>query len=314
MTQETLFNCFFIMAAYDCDLCGCSGFGNAGALASHKATSRTCKLARVQRRAYTQERQEPLLDHPTADDYISMSQPPDPGIGTSNTQRDFGPMLSIPFNDFCKASQPISRFDSTLHMVAFIRQCRNSLGLSVRDTQKLLGILFHPEFSLEDMKVKNLSDLRRYEATIFSKEEPGWTEVTLRPKDAHVPPLVLHYQDPVQVVSRLFSDPRNRSGFKLSPNSEVPNTYSSPDTGEWWKHMQVRIISFIWTSTLPLTKTFDKVSTISYICSNYVLCSFSGPCLSWGSHRCSYFVFGPNIIGKQQKSEWVSINDIIGQY
>lgn len=135
--------------AYDCNLCGCIGFGNAGALASHKATSRACKLGRVHMRVRTEDRQEPILDHPTGNDYISMTQPCALGTGTST-----------PFSDFCKASQPASRFDYTLHMVAFIRQYRNTLGLSVRDTQKLLGLLFHPEFSLEDVQVKNVNDLR----------------------------------------------------------------------------------------------------------------------------------------------------------
>jgi hypothetical protein len=231
--------------AYECCLCGCKGFSNAGALASHKATSRACKLGRSRKDTDTGHDFRALVEQENShsyDDLVNLTNHLVDDVGTSDSPRGFESVFSTPLSDFCKGSQPQSRFDSTLHLVAFIRRCRNTLGLSVKDTQKLLGLFFHPKFSLEDVHIRNVSDLQRYEAQIASDAERGWRELIMRNKDGHVPKLTPHYQDPVQALCRLFSDPRNKSGFKLSPNTEATNTYSSLDTGTWWMNMQVRTI------------------------------------------------------------------------
>ena len=39
---------------------------------------------------------------------------------------------------------PKKAYDSTTHLIHFIRTCRNNLGLSQHDTDSLLKMLFHP--------------------------------------------------------------------------------------------------------------------------------------------------------------------------
>lgn len=187
---------------YDCDICGCTGFRNPGALASHKTTSRACRLSATSREEVDDDvkPQVDVQDQPsgferqTAHEYISMVDPLFSSLSTTPIGNHVEDVLCTPLSEFYKASQPAYRFDSTLHLVAFIRQCRNTMGLSMKDTRRLLSLLFHTEFSLTNIDVKNVSDLLNYEKRIASTHTITWKQVTVRPKDNHVPELVLHYQ------------------------------------------------------------------------------------------------------------------------
>lgn len=101
-----------------------------------------------------------------------------------------------------------------------------------------MGLLFHPDFCLENVKVKNLSDLQKYEYKIASLHTTGWKQATIREKGDCTSDLILHYQDPVETLSSLFSNASNKDEFKMGP-SDSNISFSTPDTGDWWKEMQV---------------------------------------------------------------------------
>lgn len=117
---------------YNCDICICKGFKNPGALASHKATSRACKLALLGKGNEPLEHTQ-LGDRviSTANECIQMIHESDVRLDSLFASQHAHEILSTPVDSFFKAGDPQQRFDSMLHIVAFIRQCQNTMGLSV---------------------------------------------------------------------------------------------------------------------------------------------------------------------------------------
>lgn len=181
---------------YNCNICRCVGFKNPGALASHKSTSRACKLARACKEGNHEVGQPSSPVRRTADEYISMLSPVAYQVCPPSAD-SVEEILGTPISEFCKAKQPKDRFDSTLHLVAFMRQCRNTMGLSIKDTKRLLGLLFHPDFSVKNICITTVNDLLHYEKQIASSQPSGWKQVVVRAKNDNVIDLVLHYQDPI---------------------------------------------------------------------------------------------------------------------
>lgn len=108
-------------------------------------------------------------------------------------------------------------------------------GLSRVDIDSLLSTLFHISFRLEEVTFRNWRDVEKYESTKCDFED-GWTRHVLNHKGNNLEELVLHYKDPIEALTELFSSPSNLDGFKLK--SASTGTYSTPKTGEWWKAME----------------------------------------------------------------------------
>ena len=58
---------------------------------------------------------------------------------------------------------PLLPFDSTFHVVNFVRNCKNEQGLSRQDIQALLDLLLDNRFDPKTLTVRNPDDIEKYE-------------------------------------------------------------------------------------------------------------------------------------------------------
>lgn len=66
---------------------------------------------------------------------------------------------------------PKKAYDSTTHLIHFIRTCRNNLGLSQHDIDSLLKMLFHPSFDLNSISLRNVRDVEHFEDDLYKGEQ-----------------------------------------------------------------------------------------------------------------------------------------------
>jgi len=57
---------------------------------------------------------------------------------------------------------PLRPFDSTFHLISFIRNCKNKQGLSRQDIKVLLDLLFDDCFDPKAVTVRSLDDIEKY--------------------------------------------------------------------------------------------------------------------------------------------------------
>lgn len=58
---------------------------------------------------------------------------------------------------------PLRPFDSTFHLINFVRNCKNKQGLSREDIKALLDLLCDDRFDPKALTVKNSDDIENYE-------------------------------------------------------------------------------------------------------------------------------------------------------
>lgn len=66
---------------------------------------------------------------------------------------------------------PKKAYDSTTHLIHFIRTCRNKSGLSQHDIDSLLKMLFHPSFDLNSISLRNVRDVEHFEDDLYKGEQ-----------------------------------------------------------------------------------------------------------------------------------------------
>jgi hypothetical protein len=62
-------------------------------------------------------------------------------------------------------------YDSTTHLIQFIRTCRNNSSLSQHDIDSLLKMLFHPSFDLNSISLRNVRDVEHFEDDLYKGEQ-----------------------------------------------------------------------------------------------------------------------------------------------
>ena len=62
-------------------------------------------------------------------------------------------------------------YDSTTHLIHFIRTCQNNLGLSQHDIDSLLKMLIHPSFDLNSISLRNVHDVEHFEDDLYKGEQ-----------------------------------------------------------------------------------------------------------------------------------------------
>lgn len=80
--------------------------------------------------------------------------------------------LSLELSGFERLqSHPKKAYDSTTHLIHFIRTCRNNSCLSQHDIDSLLKMLFHPSFDLNAISLRNVRDVEHFEDDQYKGEQ-----------------------------------------------------------------------------------------------------------------------------------------------
>lgn len=74
-------------------------------------------------------------------------------------------------------SPSLKSFVSTLHLVNFIRSCKNKEGPSKRDTKALLDLRSGTRFDPKAITVKSAEDLGCYEEMVNSEEDVSFSYI-----------------------------------------------------------------------------------------------------------------------------------------
>ena len=112
--------------------------------------------------------------------------------------------------------------------------CKKSGGLSNRDIDILFKqVLLHPSFKFEDISIKSAIDVENYKKSFYS-EVDGW-------QTKEIDGYTLQFRDPITALKVLFASPKVEQKICMAPAAEDsnPKVYSSPQTGDWWRSMQV---------------------------------------------------------------------------
>jgi hypothetical protein len=241
------------MAQLNCDRCGALNFSTRSAFKNHQK-SRFCKVNDPDE--YTELPTHWLYPKSKGEGEAKKMKPMPSGetdAGPSSTIQespdndnndDFYTPIPLDWQDewIVEDSKEKSNFDSTLSLVHWIRHCRSSVGLSNSDIEKLFRrVIFHPAFKLEDVTVRSVRELEAYEERLITSKE-GWLRHVVHYNDGDDGE-TMFYKDPLQALATLFSSPIAASGFSFYPNSEAlaQESYSSPNTANWWSAMQVII-------------------------------------------------------------------------
>lgn len=86
---------------------------------------------------------------------------------TSSSQYYHNKENYIPF------SQRGKPFDSSLHMLHYVRHCWNQLGFSNKDVTRMLHTFFHPSFEREKCVARTLPEIKKLEAKLMAKSRVG---------------------------------------------------------------------------------------------------------------------------------------------
>jgi len=157
-----------------CTRCGAINFSNRGALASHQASTRCRAVDNSLKRKYLYEAHVPKVDSTVAIEGFVSEQVDNVTNYSSYTQSDgVRPSISVDLSlsHVGQDEHEKESYSSTNHLVYFIRNCRNKMGLTENDTNALLELLLHPLFDMSTVPFRNVGDLSRYEGELYKQEE-----------------------------------------------------------------------------------------------------------------------------------------------
>ena len=157
-----------------CTRCGAINFSNRGALASHQASTRCRAVDNSLKRKLLHEAHVPEVSLTVATKGFVSEQVDNVSNHPSCSQGDHvRPSISVDLSlsHVGQDEHEKESYSSTNHLVYFIRNCRNKMGLTENDTNALLELLHHPLFDISTVPFRNAGDLSRYEGELYKQEQ-----------------------------------------------------------------------------------------------------------------------------------------------
>lgn len=156
-------------AQITCEKCGAANFANVGALSTHQKSGK-CKF-RMQKKPRVVLNPVELQREAETAEIRLMLEEQNGGPSSCSLQA----VIDLE-HERLEKNPDTQEFDSTVHLLHFIRSCRNQMGLSKSDIDLLLKTLFHPLFVLSKVAFRTALELEQYEAA--STEEDDVSAIT----------------------------------------------------------------------------------------------------------------------------------------
>lgn len=221
-----------------CELCGAKNFTRLNGLHAHQR-SPLCIQNRRQHDSFkpASEASDRGVKRKATDEHGAGPSSTVPEFAGTNVEDDFDSLYDLDESE----GTGKAAYNSTLALVNWIRHCRSTIGLSNSDIQSLFkGVLFHPSFALNDVNVRSVSELVKYEESLLTKGE-NWLTHVVHLEDGDVGE-TMYYRNPIEALKTLFSSPKVSSKFSSHANIDAfqRRLYSTPNTANWWNAMEVK--------------------------------------------------------------------------
>jgi hypothetical protein len=150
-------------AQITCEKCGAANFANVGALRTHQKSGK-CKFRKQKRPRVVLNPVEFQREAETAETRMLEEQNGGPSLCSLQALIDLE-------HERLEKNPDTQEFDSTVHLLHFIRRCRNQMGLSKSDIDLLLKTLFHPLFVLSEVAFRTALELEQYEEASIEEDD-----------------------------------------------------------------------------------------------------------------------------------------------
>jgi len=151
-----------------CSVCGATNFTNMAGFMGHMKNS-SCRVL-----GQTSSILLPLAPrakpHQVRDACIPIAQlipqesPSKPSTSACGTN-----IYLLP--DMMKETPTMHQNDPTFEIIRFFRSCNNNEGLSNKDIDTLLSILWHQDFDASKLEICTSSDIKKYEEGLYIEED-----------------------------------------------------------------------------------------------------------------------------------------------
>lgn len=171
----------------DCPYCRAKRFASSAGLSSHVKRCRTLSKTTAQPKTVESHNVPPSVgprvpmaiqievDEPYSTRQSSLESrelfPTD-----KETQEEFFSSIQF-FEDYIHTERSNSgatmagSFDSTFHLVDFMRSCRAKQGLSTTDMNALLNLLFDSRFNINEVTVRSAYDVDKWEQNLYNSKD-----------------------------------------------------------------------------------------------------------------------------------------------
>lgn len=160
--------------------------------------------------------------------------------------------------------QSLREYVCDLHVIYAFQACRNGLGLSKQDTDRIMAAFLDPRFSQENLRVRSYKDMElfcnRLQSSLLGEEVRriiyltwplNWCQTSKLQTSSeekiigHNPDVfgTLLYKDSAAALKLILKENFNKPDFVKQSHPLTDNignrVYSGPETGDWWIKIEV---------------------------------------------------------------------------